>query len=103
MGGLFTLLFKFFVRFFSIEKAFRISGMLAMMALATGLYLAMKSCAEGVCGAAIQNISVSHPSFAVGLGLGFNSITYTSVACYISVWTLCQMYVIKKRMITMAG
>lgn len=101
MAGLFTALFNIFGRFFVMEKAFKLAAMASMLLLATGLYLALKSCVDGVCGSAIGGISSSHPSFAVGLGAAFNSTTYAAASCYISVWTLCQMYIIKKRMIGM--
>ena len=101
MAGLFTALFNIFGRFFVMEKAFKLAAMASMLILATGLYLALKSCVEGVCGSAISGISSSHPSFAVGLGAAFNSTTFAAASCYISVWTLCQMYIIKKRMIGM--
>lgn len=101
VAGLFTILFNVFGRFFVLEKAFKLAAMASMLALATALYLALNSCVTGVCGQAITGMSSSAPNFAVGLGIVFNSTTFAAASCYISVWTLCQMYIIKKRMITM--
>src|SRR5438105_3970493 len=103
MAGLFTLLFSIFGRFFVMEKAFKLASIGAMLVLTTALWAAMTSCATGVCAGAISSISSSHHNFAVGLGIAFNSVTYSAASCYFTVWTLCQMYVIKKRMITMAS
>ena len=61
------------------------------------LWAAGQSCAQYVCGPAIQAISTSHPSFAVGLSLGFNPTTYGLASCYMSVYTACQLYIYKKR------
>lgn len=99
--GLCTLLFNVFGRFMVFEKAFRLAAVLSMLVLITALVLAMRSCVTGVCGAAISGMSVSSPNFAVGLGIAFNSITFTAASCYISVWTICQLYIIKKRMVSL--
>lgn len=101
MAGLFTILFNIFGRFLVLEKAFKLAAAASMLLLATGLYMALNSCVTGVCGQAITGMSVSAPNFAVGLGMAFNSTTFTAASCYMSVWTLCQLYIIKKRMITM--
>lgn len=61
------------------------------------LWAAGQGCAQYVCGPAIQAISTSHPSFSVGLSLGFNSTTYGLASCYMSVYTACQLYIYKKR------
>lgn len=101
VAGLFTILFNVFGRFLVLEKAFKLAAVVSMLALATALYVSLNSCVTGVCGAAITNMSASSPNFAVGLGIAFNSTTFTAASFYISVWTLCQLYIIKKRMITM--
>lgn len=99
--GLFRGLLAVFGRFFVLEKAFKLAAIGSTLILATGLTLALKSCVNGVCGAAIGGISASHHNFAVGLGMAFNSTTYTAASCYVTVWMLCQLYVLKKRMIAM--
>lgn len=97
--GLVRGLLAIFGRFFVIEKAFKLAMIASTLLLAAGLTFAMKSCVDGVCGVALGGISVSHHNFAVGLGMVFNSTTYSAASCYVTVWTLCQLYVLKKRMI----
>lgn len=63
------------------------------------LWAAGQSCAQYVCGPAINSISSSHPAFAVGLSLAFNSTTYGLASCYMTVWAACQMYVYKKKIV----
>lgn len=99
--GLFQILLGFFGRFLVLEKAFKLAMIGAMLVLAAGLYTAFRSCVDGICGSGIASMSSSHPTFAVGLGAAFNSTTYAAASCYISVWTVCQMYIIKKRMINL--
>ena len=99
MIGLVGILTNIFGRFFVLEKAFKMAAMASILLLTTALYMALRSCVTGVCGSALGSISNSHPSFAVGLGMVFNSTTYAAASCYISVWTLCQLYVIKRRSI----
>lgn len=103
LGALFTMLFGFFFKFFSLQTAFRIAMMLSMTVLLGGLFMALRSCVSGVCGQAIFSLGVIHIYFGMGLGMIFNSITYAAASCYISVWMICQMYVIKKKMITMVS
>ncbi|PUA19016.1 hypothetical protein [Glaciimonas sp. PCH181] len=99
LSGLFTLLFSIFGRFFVAEKAFHLAAVGIILVLTSALWSAMTSCATGICAAAIAGISLSHHNFAVGLGIAFNSVTYSAAGCYFTVWVLCQIYVIKKRAI----
>ena len=63
------------------------------------LWLAGQGCAQMFCGPAIQGISSSHPGFAVGLSLAFNTTTYSLASCYVTVWSACQLYVYKKTIV----
>lgn len=101
MMNLVVFLTGIFGRFFVLEKAFKLAAVASMVLLATALYAALNSCVTGICGQAITNISSGHKYFGMGLGIVFNSVTYTAASCYISVWTLCQMYVLKKRMFSL--
>jgi hypothetical protein len=65
------------------------------------LWAAGQACAQLVCGPAINAISSSHPSFAVGLSLAFNPTTYGLASCYTSVWAACQLYIYKKKLLGM--
>lgn len=96
--NLVTFLASIFGRFFVAEKAFRLAAVVTLLGLVTALYTSMMSCATGVCATAISGMSLSHKNFAVGLAMVFNSTTYSAVSCYVTVWTVCQIYVIKKRM-----
>lgn len=92
-----TTLFNFFSKFMLMERAFRLAALLVMIGLAVTMIALMSSCARGVCAQGISGISASHPNFAVGLGIAFNSTTLTSAACYMSVWLGCQLYVFQKK------
>lgn len=92
-----TLLISLFGRFMVLEKAFRISAVLVMLALSGVMMTLLSSCAKGVCASGISGISASHPSFAVGLGIAFNSTTMAAASCYMSVWLACQLYVFQKK------
>ncbi len=92
-----TFLVSFFARFFSLRVAFLISAWTTLLALAAGLFASMYSCVKGVCGDAISGMASYHPSIGMGLGMAWNSVTVTAFSCYMSVWLLCQIYVIKKK------
>lgn len=70
-----------------------------LIALMTLLWTAGTACAKTFCGPAVAAISNSHPAFAVGLSLGFNSTTYGLASCYITVWSACQLYIYKVKII----
>ena len=97
IGWLFFAMVEFFSKFFTLQRAFRLAFAAIMIALLVSLAVTMKSCVTGVCGAAIGSLSASHGNFAVGLGMVFNSTTYTALSCYVTVWTGCQLYIIKKK------
>lgn len=99
ISWLFTALVTIFLKFFTIQKAFRLAFAVVLIGLVTALFFSAKSCVTGVCGAAIASMSANHHYFAVGLGMAFNSTTGTAVSCYIGVWVSCQLYVVKKRFI----
>lgn len=92
-----TLLINIFGKFMVAEKAFRVSAVLVMLTLFGILMTTMSSCARGVCAQGISGISTSHPNFAVGLGIAFNSTTMAAASCYVSVWLACQLYVFQKK------
>ena len=92
-----TFLISFFGRFMVLEKAFRLSAVLVMLGFFAVVITAMGSCARGVCAQGIAGISNSHPSFAVGLGIAFNSTTMAAASCYVTVWLCCQIYVFQKK------
>lgn len=71
--------------------------MILMLSLAGIMISLMFSCAKGVCSQGIAGMSASHPSFAVGLGIAFNSTTITAATCYVTVWLGCQLYVMQKK------
>lgn len=77
-------------------RAWAVTTLVVMVSV---LWAAGQGCAQFVCGPAIQSISTSHPAFAQGLALGFNSTTYGLASCYMSVYTACQLYIYKKRVL----
>jgi hypothetical protein len=86
-----------FLGFDSMSKiGMRIWAITTLTGFVATLWLAGQGCAQYVCGPAIQGISQSHPAFAVGLSLAFNSTTYGLASCYMTVWAACQLYVYKK-------
>lgn len=103
IAGLIRILFAVFGRFMVAEKAYHLAMMVVVLALATAIVASMNSCATGACAMAIGAMSSTHPNFGVGLSLAFNSTTYTAMSCYFVVWSGCQMYVMKKKMITLLG
>lgn len=96
-----TSLVAFFGRYMVAEKAFRAAGVVLMIGLAAGVISVMSSCATGVCASGISSISSSHPNFAVGLGVAFNSVTVGAFGGYLAVWTICQIYVMQKKALDM--
>lgn len=92
-----TFLMSVFGRFMLAEKAFRLSAVLIFVGLAAALLTTGLSCANGVCAQGISGMSSSHPSFAIGLGIAFNSTTMAAASCYSTVWLACQIYVINKK------
>lgn len=101
LGGLFKLLFFVAFRFYALEKAFAIASTVSMLLLAAALFALLQNCATGVCAAGISAMSLSHSGFAVGLGIVWNVATSSIISCYVLIWTFCQMYIIKKRMLTL--
>lgn len=101
LASLFSALFSLFGRYFVMEKAARLAAWGVALALLTALIASMSSCVNGACAAGISGISSSHPNFAVGLGVIVNTTTLAAVGCYMSVWIVCQLYVIKKKAINM--
>ena len=92
-----AFLINIFVKYMVLEKAFRLSAVLLMLSLVVPLIALMSSCAKGVCSQGISGMSSSHPNFAVGLGIAFNSTTLSAATCYVMVWVACQVYVIQKK------
>lgn len=101
MASLFGAAFSFFGRYFIIEKAARLAAWVVAFALMTGLISSMASCINGICASAINNMTVKHEYLAMGLGIAWNQVTLSAAGCYMSVWIVCQLYVIKKKAITM--
>lgn len=88
------------IGFLGFDSASKLAQKIWAVATITGLvallWAAGQSCAQYICGPAIQGISTSHPAFAVGLSLAFNTTTYALASCYMTVWSACQLYVYKK-------
>jgi hypothetical protein len=86
-----------FLGFQNVGKVgMRVWAVATLSGFVVTLWAAGQACAQYVCGPAIQGISTSHPGFAVGLSLAFNSTTYGLASCYMTVWAACQLYVYKK-------
>lgn len=86
-----------FLGFDSMSKiGMRIWAVATLTTFVATLWLAGQSCANSVCGPAIDAISSSHPAFAIGLSLAFNTVTYGLASCYMTVWAACQLYIYKK-------
>lgn len=90
---------SFFGRFLVLEKAFKISSMIVFVGLVTALVGSLASCAHGVCANAVSSLGTIHPSLGIGFGIVFNTTTYTAASCYMAVWMLCQLYVMKKKIL----
>ena len=95
--NLLGVLINLFSRFLILEHAFRLSAVILMLALVIPLIALMSSCAKGVCSQGIAGMSASHPNFAVGLGIAFNSTTLSAATCYVMVWVGCLVYVVQKK------
>lgn len=74
----------------------RVWAVTTLTAMVAALWASGQACANFVCGPVIQSISTSHPNFAVGLSLAFNTTTYGLASCYMTCWATCQLYVYKK-------
>jgi len=86
-----------FLGFDSLSKiGMRVWAVATLTGFVAILWSAGQACAQYVCGPAINAMSSSHPSFAVGLGLAFNPTTYGLASCYMTVWAACQLYIYKK-------
>lgn len=83
------------------KLALRIWAISMVFGFTLVLWAAGQSCANFVCGPLINAIANSHPNFAVGLSLGFNSTTYALASCYTAVWAACQLYIYKKKLLEM--
>jgi hypothetical protein len=92
-----AFLINIFAKYMVLEKAFRLSAVMLMLSLVGVMIALMSSCAKGVCASGISGMSSSHPSFAVGLGMVFNSTTLSAATCYVTVWLGCQLYVVQKK------
>ncbi len=103
LATLFGSLFGFLTKFFVVEKAFKIASAAILIGLVAALFAALKSCSQGICSTAINSTAVEFPAFAMGLGIVFNTTTYTAAALYITVWSACQLYVLKKKMMVMVS
>lgn len=101
MASLFGAAFSFFGRYFLLEKAARLAAWTVAFALMTVVIASMASCINGICATSIANISVKSEYIAMGLGIAWNQITISAAGCYMTVWIVCQLYVIKKKAINM--
>lgn len=100
ISTLFGFFLAIFSRFVIAEKAARMAVIASYLLMLAALFASLATCLNGVCGNAIAGISMSHPNFAVGLGLAFNNTTLTAASCYMSVWLACQLYIAKKKVMT---
>lgn len=102
MASLFSAAFSLFGRYFVMEKAARLAAWTVAFALMSALIGSMFSCINGVCAQSISNIAAKGgESVSMGLGIAWNSVTLGAAGCYMSVWIVCQLYVIKKKAINM--
>lgn len=91
-----------FLGFENVQKlALKFWAISMLLTFVSIMWAAGQACANYVCGSAIAAISSSHPSFAIGLSLGFNSTTYSLGSAYVSVWAACQLYIYKKKVLGM--
>lgn len=99
IATLFGSLFGFIVEFFVVDKGFKVVAVVAMVALLTGIVALFDSCTGGgACSAAFANAAARYPTFSMGLGIAFNTVTYGAASSYLLIWVACQLYVFKKRM-----
>jgi hypothetical protein len=92
-----AFLINIFAKYMVLEKAFRLAALTLLLSLTVTMIALMSSCAKGVCSQGIAGMSSSHPNFAVGLGIVFNSTTLSAATCYVTVWLGCQLYVFQKK------
>jgi len=97
----FHVLFGVFSRFVGIRTAIALAAWTTTAGLITALFASMYTCVTGVCADAIRGMADIAPYVAVGLGMVWNPTTISAFACYFTVWTLCQVYVVKKVSINM--
>ena len=101
LGSIFSVCLRLFARFFVLEKAAKLAALSVALSLMAALTTAMMSCVTGICAVSITNMAKAHQAVAMGLGIAFNTVTLSSLGCYMSVWIICQLYVIKKKAINM--
>lgn len=99
LSSIFGAFLSIFARFFVMEKAAKLAAFSVALSLLLGIFTAMMSCLTGVCAQSIFNMGAVHAGIGMGLGIAFNAVTLSAVSCYMSVWVLCQLYVIKKKAI----
>lgn len=96
---LFTSLFGFFSSYVVADKGFKVAAIIVMVGLVTAIVAMFDSCAGGgACAAAFDAAATAYPTFSVGLGIGFNQVTYGAASGFVVIWAACQLYVFKKRM-----
>lgn len=100
LGLMFSSALKLFARFFVLEKAAKLAFWTVTLSLIVGLFAAMVSGINSVAGV-ISGVTTVHPAIAMGFGIAFNNATVSAVGAYMSVWIICQLYVIKKQAINM--
>lgn len=98
---LFSALFTFLARYMVLEKAARLAALAVTLALTSALVASMFSCINGACATSISKMGAAHEYLGMGLGVVINSTTLAAVGCYMTVWIVCQLYVIKKKAINM--
>lgn len=96
-----AFLINIFAKYMVLEKAFRLSAVMLMLTFIGVMIAVMFSCVNGVCAQGISSMSSSHPNFAVGLGMAFNSTTLSAATGYVTVWLGCQLYVVQKKGLNM--
>jgi Family of unknown function (DUF5455) len=94
---MFDFLLGFFARFMVMEKAARFAAATVVLTLIGALFTSAMSCVNGACASTISGMSSVHEGFAMGLRIAINPATLTCVSCYMAVWILCQVYVVKKK------
>jgi len=102
-GKFLTMMFgaalSLFARFFVMEKAAKLAAFSVALSIMLGLITAMMSCITGVCAQAISGLGAIHQGVAIGLGIAVNATTLSAISCYMTVWVLCSVYVMKKKAI----
>lgn len=82
-----------------MEKAAKLAFWSVVLAMGIGLYTALSSCVTGTCAVAISSLGAIHAGVGMGLRIAFNPVTLSAASCYITVWIVCSLYVIKKKAI----